>query len=56
MYPTKLISTVTETPERNSDLNKSDLSPLLGECEALWLFLRYDIHDAVGVSNWLVRH
>ena len=56
LYPTKLISTVTETPERNSDLNKSDLSPLLGECEALLLFLCYDIHDAVGVTNWLVRH
>ena len=39
----------------NSDLIKSNLSPLLGECAALLLFLCYDIHDAVGVSDWLVR-
>ena len=40
----------------NSDLIKSDQSPLLGECAALLLFLCYDIYDAVGVSGWLVRH
>ena len=62
MYPTKLISTVTETPLRaysvyeNSDLFKSDQSPLLGECAALKLFLCYDIDNDVGVSGWLVRH
>ena len=38
----------------NSDLFKPNLSPLLGECAALLLFLCYDIHDAVGVSDWLV--
>ena len=35
--------------------SKPNLSPLLGECAALLLFLCYDIHDAVGVSDWLVR-
>ena len=40
----------------NSDLIKSDQSPLLGECAASLLFLCYDIYDAVGVSGWLVRH
>ena len=40
----------------NSDLIKSDQSPLLGECAVLLLFLCYDIYDAVGVTGWLVRH
>ena len=41
----------------NSDLIKSDQSPLLGECAAfiISLFLCYNIYDAVGVSGWLVR-
>ena len=39
----------------NSDLIKPNLSPLLGECATLLLFLCYDIHDPVGVSDWLVR-
>ena len=63
LCPTKLISTVTETPLRaysvyeNSDLIKSDQSPLLGECAAfiISLFLCYNIYDAVGVPGWLVR-
>ena len=40
----------------NSDLIKSDQSPLLGECAVLLLFLCYNIYDAVGISSLLVRH
>ena len=40
----------------DSDLIKSDQSPLPGECAALKLFLCYDIRNDVGVSGLLVRH
>ena len=49
-------NTRTYSVYENSDLIKSDQSPLLGECAVLLLFLCYDIYDAVGVSGWLVRH
>ena len=39
----------------NSDLIKSDQSPVPVECAALLLFLCNDIYEAVGVSGWLVR-